>query len=48
MERGVSKPPLFNWMNYPYWKIRFSAYIQSIGYCVWEIFIDAALDVASD
>ena len=37
MERGSSKPPLFDGTNYPYWKIRMSAYLQSIGSRVWEI-----------
>jgi hypothetical protein len=47
MEHGVGKPPLFNGTNYPYCKIRMSAYLQSIGYHVWKICLDASFDVAS-
>jgi hypothetical protein len=37
MERGSSKPPLFDGTNYPYWKIRMSAHVQGIDWLVWEI-----------
>jgi hypothetical protein len=47
MECDVGKPPFFNGMNYPYWKIRMSAFLQSIGYRVWEICLDVAFDAAS-
>jgi hypothetical protein len=44
MECGVGKPPFFDETNYPYWKIHMSAFLQSIGYRVWEICLDATLD----
>jgi hypothetical protein len=47
MERGVGKPPFFDGTNYPYLKIRMSAYLQSIGCRVWEICLDAAFDAES-
>ena len=37
MERGSSKPPLFDGTNYPYWKIRMLAHLQGIDWKVWEI-----------
>jgi hypothetical protein len=42
MERGVGKPSFFDGTNYLYLKIRMLAYLQSIGYNVWEICLDAA------
>jgi hypothetical protein len=48
MERGVGKPPFFDGTNYSYWKIRMSAYLQSISYRVWEIFLDVIFDSTSD
>jgi hypothetical protein len=33
--------------NYPYKKICMSAFLQSIGYRVWDICLDAAFNVAS-
>jgi hypothetical protein len=48
MERGVGKPPFFDGTNYPYWKIRTSAYLQSISYRVWQICLDAIFDATSD
>jgi hypothetical protein len=47
MERGSGKPPFFDGTNYPYWKIRMSAFLQSIGYRVWEICLDAGFDAES-
>jgi hypothetical protein len=44
MERGVGKPLFYDGTNYPYWKIRISAYLQSISYRVWEICLDAIFD----
>ena len=37
MERGLGKLPFFDGTNYPYWKIRMSAYLESISSRVWEI-----------
>ena len=37
MDRDVGKPPFFDGTNYAYWKIRMSAYLQSMGASVWEI-----------
>lgn len=37
MDRGAGKPPPFDGSNYAYWKIRMSAYLQSLDYTVWEI-----------
>jgi len=37
MDRSAAKPPLFNGMDYPFWKIRMTAYLQSISSRVWEI-----------
>jgi len=37
MDRSAGKPPLFNGTDYPYWKIRMTAYLQSIRSHVWEI-----------
>ena len=37
MDRGVGKPLFFDGTNYAYWKIRMSAYLQSMGASVWEI-----------
>jgi hypothetical protein len=34
LEPGVDKPPFFDGMNYLYWKICMSAYLQSIWYRV--------------
>jgi hypothetical protein len=48
MERGVGKPLFFDGTNYPYWKIRMSAYLRSISYRVWEICLDAIFDATSD
>jgi hypothetical protein len=48
MERGVGKPPFCDGINYPYSKIRMSAYLQTIGYRVWEIYIDDAFNATSD
>jgi hypothetical protein len=48
MKHGVGKPPFFDGTNYPYWKIRMSAYLQSIGYKVWEICLDVAFNAASE
>ena len=48
MEPGVGKPPFFDETNCPYWKIRMSAYLQSISYQVWEICLDANFDPTSD
>ena len=42
MEHGFSKPPFFDGTHYPYRKIHMSAFLQSIGYRVWEICLDAA------
>ena len=39
MERSSSKAPFFNGTNYLYWKVRMSAYLQSINSKVWEIFL---------
>ena len=41
MERGSGKLSFFDGTNYPYLKIRMSAYLQSIGSHVWEICEDA-------
>jgi hypothetical protein len=41
IERGSDKPPFFDGTNYPYWKIRMSAYLQGIDWLVWEIYEDA-------
>ena len=41
MERGSGRPSFFDGTNYPYLKIRMSAYLQSIGSHVWEICEDA-------
>jgi len=45
MERGSGKPPFFDGTNYPYWKIRMSAYLQSISSRVWEICEDEHYEV---
>ena len=37
MDRGVGKPPFFDGTNYAYWKIRMSAYLQSLGASIWDI-----------
>ena len=37
MDRGASKPPLFDGKNYAHWKIRMCAYLQGIDSKVWEI-----------
>jgi hypothetical protein len=47
MERGSGKPSFFDGMNYPYWKICMSPFLQSIGYHVWEICLGAAFDATS-
>jgi hypothetical protein len=48
MERGVGKTSFFNKTNYPYRKIHMSAFLQSIGYRVWEICLDVAFNAASE
>lgn len=45
MECGFGKPQFFNGGKVPYWKIRVSTYLQSIGYQVWEICLDRAYEV---
>jgi hypothetical protein len=45
---GVGKPPFFDGTNYPYCKIRMAAFLQSIGYRVWEICLDVAFNAASE
>ena len=37
MEHGSGKSLFIDGTNYPYWKIRMSAYLQSISSRVWEI-----------
>ncbi|XP_066361199.1 uncharacterized protein [Miscanthus floridulus] len=41
MGRSSGKPLFFDGTNYPYWKIRMSAYLQSLGSREWEICEDA-------
>jgi hypothetical protein len=48
MEHGFSKPPFFDGTHYPYRKIHMSAFLQSIGYRVWEICLDVAFNAASE
>ena len=45
MDKFSGKPPPFDGTNYPYWKIRMSAYLQGIGWRVWEICEDANYEV---
>lgn len=40
MEHENGKVSFFNETNYVYWKIRMSAYLQSINPRVWDIFLD--------
>ena len=45
MERGSGKLPYFDGTNYAYWKIRMSAYLQSLDWRVWEICEDPYYEV---
>ena len=45
MDRSAGKPPLFNGTDYSYWKIRMTAYLQSINSRVWEICEDEHYEV---
>ena len=39
MDRGQSLiiPPLFNGINYAYWKVRMKAFLQSLDEKVWQV-----------
>ena len=39
MDRGQSLiiPPLFNGINYAYWKVRMRAFLQSLDEKVWQV-----------
>ena len=39
------KAPIFNGMDYTFWKVRMKAYLQSLGSDVWEIIQDAGYEV---
>jgi hypothetical protein len=45
VKHGVCKPPLFDGMNYPYWKICMSTYLWSISYWIWEICLDHIYEI---
>ena len=38
MDRGQSLliPPLFNRINYAYWKVRMKVFLQALGEQVWQ------------
>eukprot|EP00253_Pinus_taeda_P033828 PITA_33828 len=37
-EREASiRPPIFDWISFVYWKVRVTAYLQSLGTEVWDI-----------
>ena len=35
-ERSI-RPPIFDWSNFIYWKVRTTTYLKSLGTDVWEI-----------
>ena len=36
-KEGFIRPPIFDGINFVYWKVRTTAYLQSLGTDVWEI-----------
>jgi hypothetical protein len=48
MERGSSKPQFFDGTNYPYRKILMSTFLQSIGYHISDIYLDAAFSATNE
>ena len=38
--QSLSRPPLFNGENYPYWKKRMENFIQSVDLEMWDIILD--------
>ena len=45
MEHGSGKSLFIDGTNYPYWNVRFSAYLQSMSLRVWEILEDEGYKV---
>ena len=48
MDRGFGhfgKPPEFDGVNYPYWKIKMQAHLMGIDWRVWEIVEDPNYEV---
>ena len=33
---SINRPPMFNGMNYAFWKIRMKIFMESIDSCIWE------------
>jgi len=35
----VNRPPMFNGMNYVFWKIRMRIFMESIDALIWEVVV---------
>ena len=35
--QSISKPPLFNGINYTFWKARIKIFIQALNYNMWRV-----------
>ena len=36
---SVNRPPMFNGMNYSFWKIRMKIFMESIDVLIWEVVV---------
>ena len=36
---SINRPPMFNGMNYAFWKIRIKIFMESIDSCIWEVVV---------
>jgi len=36
---AVNRPPMFNGMNYAFWKIRMRIFMESIDALIWEVVV---------
>ena len=36
---AVNRPPMFNGMNYAFWKVRMRIFMESIDALIWEVVV---------